>query len=406
MTVYQGVMEMPSLLVVDYRYWRVVRSVLVAIVAVVIATASRLALDPWLGDRQAFLTYLAAVIAVLYFGDVLASLIVAVAGIPFAAWFFLDPRRTFIIVDMSEKVAFAAYLGLALPIVALGALYWRSRTRIRESEDQSELLCNALMSERERLEREHESLRTELRSLDQRRGDFLSLLATELRRPLAPLASATALHSTAATPSEMETAMAIVRREVTQLGRLIEDLLDAFQRNGERSPLERERIDLTAVVSSVIDSIRSVAAQTGRSLSVSMLKAPVWVDGDVQQLERLTHNLLMSSIRGTSVGEEIGITVHNREGEALLKVRDTGIGLAPGDIKRIFQVDKFLSSDRRWMSLSLSAAKPIVEMHGGTITVTSDGEGQGCEFVVRLPLRSAPLKSPSTTAEIPGSEKT
>ena len=385
------------------KSWYWFRSFAVAACAVTLATLARLSLDPWLGDRQAFLTYLAAVIALVFFGEILASFFVSVAGVPFAAWFFLEPRLTFTIVDMSEKVAFTAYLALSLPIVVLGAMYWRSRTKIKESEERCDFQFKAMTGERERLQRELGSLQQDLHSLDERRGDFLGLLASELRRPLAPLVSAASFHRVAATASEMESAMAIVSQETAQLGRVIEDLLDAFQQGRGSYHVQKERIDLGKIVAGVLDFIRPFAAQSGRTLTVSVAKEPVWIDGDVAQLERLIHNLLMNAVRSTSPAEEIYVTVHDREGEALVKVRDTGIGLPPHEISRIFQIDKLLASERRWMSLGLSAAKPIVDMHGGTITVHSDGEGQGCEFVVRFPLHRAPQASVSW-ADAPKSE--
>ena len=136
--------------------------------------------------------------------------------------------------------------------------------------------------------------------------------------------------------------------------------------------------------------MRSVAAQTGRELNVSLAKEAVRVNGDPIRLERVVYNLLMNAIRSTNPGGQIWLTVLERDGAAILKVKDTGIGLAEDAIPSVFnlnaQLDGSLARERGGLGISLTAVKPIVEMHGGMVTVYSEGVGQGCEFVVFLPL--------------------
>jgi signal transduction histidine kinase len=386
--------------------WRICRPYIFAILALVVATVARMSLNPWLEDRQAFMTFFAAVIITSWIAGMGPSLLALAGGLALASWFFLPPRHSFAVAHTYNQIAVLSYLGLGLPVVLLGGRLWRAR----EQAERAEALCGTqarqLDSERKRLQQDLARLTEELRDVDRRREDFLGLLAEELRRPLVPIASAASFHSVAATASEMETAMDIVKQETTQLGRLIDDLLDAFRNNQGDITLNRRRIDLVEIANWAVATVRSLAAQSGRELNVSLVKEPVWVDGDAQRLERVAYNLLMNAIRSTNPGGQIWISVQSRDGAAMLKVKDTGIGLSQDAIPRVFQInsqlDGSLPRERGGLGVSLTAVKPIVEIHGGMVTVHSDGPGQGCEFIVRLPLSSAsPTESPAAHEQKP-----
>ncbi len=150
--------------------------------------------------------------------------------------------------------------------------------RHREKAERAEMLygtqAREIDAERKRLQQDLSRLSEELRDVDRRREDFLGLLAEELRRPLVPIASAASFHSVAATASEMETAMDIVKQETTQLGRLIDDLLDAFRNNQGEIRLNRQTLDLVQIANAAIATVRSLAAQSGGELNVSLVKEP------------------------------------------------------------------------------------------------------------------------------------
>ena len=350
------------------QYWQILRPYVAAAIAVVVALLARMELDPWLQDRQPFMTFMAAVIFAAWIGGVGPALMTLVAGLVLAAWFFLAPRHDLLVVGTVQYIAMATYFTLGLTIVALGGKLWRTKRLAERNEELYGTQSRELESERKRLQRELTRLGEELRDVDRRRENFLALLADELRRPLVPIASAASFHGIAATASEMESAMDIVKQEMTQLGHLIDDLLDAFQNSQGAIALHRQRLDLVEIVGRAVTGLRSHAAQTGRELNITLSNEPLVVDGDPARLVRVTYTLVMNAIRSTSPGGQIWISALARDGEALLKVKDTGVGMSADAIERIFQLnsqlDQHLPRQRGGLGISLLAVKPIVEMHG------------------------------------------
>ena len=382
---------------------RSVRPYLIAIIAVAVALLARLAVDPWVGDRQPFMTFMAAVIFTAWVAGVGPSLVALVAGLPLAAWFFLPPRNDLMVVGAVHQISMLTYFLLGLTIVALGSRLWRAKAQAVRTEEHCGSQVRELDSERKHLQQELARMGDELRDVDRRREDFLALLADELRRPLVPIASAASFHSIAATASEMESAMDVVKQETARLGRLIDDLLDAFRNSQGAIEIRRQPLDLADAASRAVAAVRSLAAQTGRELTVSLAKDPVWVEGDAARLERVAYNLLMNAIRSTSPGGQIWLTVQGRDEACVMKVRDTGVGLSPDAIQRMFQIGNQSDGSRLreagGLGIGLSAVKAIVEIHGGIVDVFSDGPGQGCEIVVRLPKMAATPGQRSAPAE-------
>lgn len=379
--------------------WVTARPYVWASLGLIIATLVRLALDPLLGDRQAFMTYMAALIATAWLGGVGPALFVLFASVPMATFFFIEPRHSVFVLDGYNYIAVVTFLALGCLIVGLGGRFWRARQEAKRTEELYGTQARELAAERKRLHQELETLSGQLREIDQRRENFLGVLAEELRRPLIPIASAASFHSIAATASEMESAMEIVKQETSQLGRLIDDLLDAFRHSQAGIHLNKRNVDLVEIANRAAHGLRSLAAQSGRELNISLAKKPVLVDGDAQRLERVAFNLLQNAIRSTNPGGQIWLTVNEKDGVAVLKVRDTGAGLSAEALARVFQpgdlLDRANARERSGTSISMTAVRPIVELHGGMITAHSDGSGQGCEFVVRLPLVGGPPVNPS-----------
>lgn len=374
------------------RFWDLIRPYLVATAALVVATLLRMALTPLVHDRQPYLTYLAAVILMAWFVGLGPSLFTLVASIPLAAWFFIAPARSLWIPETTQQIATAGFVMLGAIIIGLGSRLWRVREKVVRTEKLLDSQVRELDTDRRRLQQDLGRLTEELRAVDRRREGFLALVADELRRPLIPIASAASFHSIAATASEMESAMEIVKQETTQLGRLIDDLVDAFRGTKETIELRRKQLNLAELAHRAAESVRSIAAQSGRELNVSIAKDPILILGDPERLERVIYNLLMNAIRSTNPGGQIWLSALARDGEAIVKIKDTGIGLTPDAIPRVFQLnsqlDNSLARERGGLGIRLTAVKPIVELHGGGISVASDGPGQGCEFLVRLPLVS------------------
>ncbi|MBI2825491.1 MAG: DUF4118 domain-containing protein [Planctomycetia bacterium] len=378
-------------------------SYLTAAASVVAAVLSRMALDPYLGERQPFVTFFAAVIFTAWYCGTGPSLATLLLSFPIVAWLFMTPRYSLLIAELHHQIATAAYLGLGLAVVGFGAGLRRARDRAERATTLYDAHTREITGERKRLQTELDQLHRDLCEVDQRKEEFLALMAAELRRPLVPIASAASFHSIATTASEMESAMDIVKREMTQLGRLMEDLLDVFRNAPGHVDLHRERIDLVPAVCRAVDSVRSLVRETGRELTVSVAKAPLWLSGDAAHLERVVYNLLVNAVRCTPPRGQITITARRQGEHVLVKVKDTGVGLAPEAIAHVFEpfgrTDESFAAQRGWFRIGLTAVQRIVEMHEGSVTVTSDGPGHGTEFVVRLASLDA-LQAPETDTRV------
>jgi signal transduction histidine kinase len=390
----------------ERHLWKALQPYGLAILSLAVATLVRLALNPLLGDRQAFMTYFATLIVVSAISGVGPSLTVLFGSVPLVMWCFLPPHRSLAVSEAHNLIAIGTFVSLGLLVVVLGGMLRRARHQAEESEQLFDSKARELELDRARLQQELLHLTDEMRGVDARREDFLALVANELRRPLVPIASAASFHSVAATASEMESAMDVVKLETTKLGRLIDDLLDAFRHNQGAMQLHKVPLDLAQIASKAVATVRSVAAQSGRELNVSLAKEAIPVNGDAVRLERVVYNLLMNAIRSTNPGGQIWLTALERDGAAVLKVKDTGVGLTEDAIPRVFnlnsQLDGSLARESGGLGISLTAIKPIVDMHGGMVSVNSNGLGQGCEFVVFLPLvDSAKTTGPASAHDSP-----
>jgi signal transduction histidine kinase len=220
------------------------------------------------------------------------------------------------------------------------------------------------------------------------RDDFLALLGHELRNPLAAIDMATLLVERGAAP---ERHLEIVRRQVRQLSRLVDDLLDVSRVTAGKIALQRTRVDLRALAARVLETI---ALSTGVRGGVAVTGAPgagaVFTQGDPARLEQILSNLVLNAVKYTPRGGHVSVALAREDGEAVLRVSDDGIGIAPADLARIFdpfvQVGTALDRARGGMGLGLTLVRGLVALHGGNVTARSDGAGRGSTFEVRLPL--------------------
>jgi len=243
---------------------------------------------------------------------------------------------------------------------------------------------------REALRREEE-LKLELQEESRRKDEFLATLAHELRNPLAPIRNGLQILQLAKDrPEAGEKARAMIERQVRQMVRLIDDLLDLSRISRGKVELRRERIDLAAVVQSAMETSRPLIEESGHRLDLRLPAEPVFVDGDVTRLAQVIANLLNNAAKYTERGGRIELEVR-REGEtARISVRDNGVGIPTEMIPRVFemftQVDRSLERSQGGLGIGLSIVKRLVEMHGGTVGARSGGHGRGSEFVVVLPV--------------------
>ncbi len=246
-------------------------------------------------------------------------------------------------------------------------------------------------------EAERESLVNQLRDQDRRKDEFLATLAHELRNPLAPIHNGLHIMRAAGVDGTLEQARAMMERQLTQLIRLVDDLLDVSRVTSGKLALRRERAELSAIINAAIETSRPVIEQAGHEWTVVVPDKPIFVDGDMTRLAQVISNLLNNSAKYTPPGGHIQLVARREENAAVIIVSDDGIGIPLPMVGKVFemfaQVDRTLEKTTGGLGIGLSLSKGLVEMHGGTIEARSEGEGRGSEFIVRLPVVSAAAPS-------------
>lgn len=246
---------------------------------------------------------------------------------------------------------------------------------------------------------EQKSTLQALREADRRKDEFLATLAHELRNPLAPIR--TGLHlmrQVADQPEAVARARAMMERQVQQMVRLIDDLLDLSRISRGKIELRPERLDLAETVRNAVETSRPLIEQGRHSLALELPHGPVFVRADGVRLAQVLSNLLNNAAKFTEPGGRIALYLEQERDTACVRITDTGVGIAPEMLSRVFemfsQVDHSLERTRSGLGIGLSIVKQLVEMHGGTVEAYSGGPGQGSEFRVLLPVHSA-VESPA-----------
>jgi PAS domain S-box-containing protein len=230
-----------------------------------------------------------------------------------------------------------------------------------------------------------------LREADRRKDEFLAMLAHELRNPLAPIRNAVQLMRLNGTDDpDVQWARDVVERQVQQLTRLVDDLLDVSRISRGKINLQMGPVDLAAVVVRAVEISRPLIDARKHSLEVSLPEQAVWVEGDSTRLAQVLSNLLNNAAKYSEEGGRIDLTVEPSGGEAVLRVRDTGVGIAADMLSHIFemftQVQSSVGRSQGGLGIGLTLVRSLVELHGGSVEAHSGGLGHGSEFVVRLPL--------------------
>ncbi|OOO01303.1 MAG: Autoinducer 2 sensor kinase/phosphatase LuxQ [Chromatiales bacterium USCg_Taylor] len=238
-----------------------------------------------------------------------------------------------------------------------------------------------------------ERLRVEvaLKDADRRKDVFLATLAHELRNPLAPIRNALQiLMAKGPLDPELQWAQGVIDRQVQQMARLLEDLLDVSRISQNRLKLRKEWVELAAVLGAALETSRPVIEAGGHELTVTLPPEPIHLEGDPVRLAQVFANLLNNAAKYTEEGGRIRLAAERQGSEVAVSVKDTGIGITSKILPRVFEV--FTQSKRALMrsqgglGIGLSLVKGLVELHGGSIEARSDGAGRGSEFVVRLPV--------------------
>jgi PAS domain S-box-containing protein len=255
---------------------------------------------------------------------------------------------------------------------------------------------DAQLADLTRLHETSERLYVQLQEADRRKDEFLATLAHELRNPLAPVQNAVHILRAQGTPGPaLQWAREVIDRQVRQMARLVDDLLDLSRISTGKLELRQGRVELAEVLYAAVETSRPLIEACGHELSVSVPPVPVFIDGDLTRLAQVVSNLLNNAAKYTERGGRITLTAERQGSDAVVSVRDTGVGIPAAMLARVFdmftQVDRSLDRTHGGLGIGLTLVKRLVELHGGSITAHSDGPGRGSEFVVRLP---AVIESP------------
>jgi len=227
---------------------------------------------------------------------------------------------------------------------------------------------------------------------DRRKDQFLAMLAHELRNPLAPIRNAVELMRRVDAPDpSFEAAREMVERQVKHLAHLVDDLLDVSRLTHGGIRLRQEPLDLTAVVAKAVEATRPLVESRNHELTADIPTQPIRIEADAARIEQVVTNLLNNAAKYTMPSGHIWLQVDKEGNEAVVRVRDNGIGVPPDVLGRVFepfvQSDGSLAHTEGGLGIGLTLVRSLVEMHGGTVEAHSPGLGQGSEFIIRLPLR-------------------
>ena len=241
---------------------------------------------------------------------------------------------------------------------------------------------------------ERKKIDAALTALDHRKDEFLAMLSHELRNPLAPIVNAVNLLRLKKDEDPVQRrARDIIERQVGQLTRLIDDLMEVSRLTSGRINLHEERLSLNRVVEHAIETVRPLIDTQHHTLNVTLSPAPIWLQADAARIEQVIVNLLTNAAKYTVEGGTIWLIVEQVGDLAILTVRDTGLGIAPDLLPHVFdlftQGERSLDRSQGGLGIGLCLVQRLVEMHRGTVEVKST-LGEGSEFVVRLPVTAMP----------------
>lgn len=263
------------------------------------------------------------------------------------------------------------------------------------------------ISDRKELEDRLAEHARNLRLSDRRREEFLARLSHELRNPLGPIANAAAILKTLEQNDvRLVKVREIVERQVGQLHRLITDLVDVTRITKGRIVLQRERVDANAILDDALEQTHAEFAQRRQTLNVERPEEPLACIGDAQRLAQALAALLSNASRFSPAETEIGVTVRGSGDQVEFVVKDTGAGIAPTFLPRVFELfaqgDQSLARPESGLGVGLTIAKSVAELHGGSVDVDSAGHGLGTTAILRIPLRNATAVVESDLANVEG----
>jgi PAS domain S-box-containing protein len=236
----------------------------------------------------------------------------------------------------------------------------------------------------------------QLKEANQRKSEFLAILAHELRNPLAPLRNGLHLLKlrSDADPTVSQT-VSMMDRQMTHLVRLVDDLLDVSRITSGKLELRPRKILLTEVLAHAVESARALIESSRHELTVDIRAQDLHVDGDPDRLAQVFSNLLLNAAKYTAAGGHISVSLDHEKDEAIVAVQDNGVGIPPQALEQVFdmfsQVRSAEAQGAEGLGIGLSLVRTLVQMHGGTVYAFSEGSGRGARFTVRLPIAEGPV---------------
>ncbi len=366
----------------------------IAVFGFALALLSRLLLDSLGGHHVPLLAFSLAVVAVAWYGGFGPSFLTLLLSE--GAFIILlarpDHSLAATLVEHRLQICGFLFLGVAIGLFseALRKARQRAEAHAREGERQRQELEQEIV-QRQRLEEELQRRADQLAETDRRKDEFLAMLGHELRNPLAPIRNAVhVLRLLGPADAKVQWAREVIERQVDQMVRLVDDLLDVSRINRGKIILRSAPVLLSEVIERAVEVSRPLLEAHKHHWTVVLPREPVWLQADSLRLAQAVANLLNNAGKYTPENGRIRLTVERQEKSLLLRVKDNGIGIAPEMLPRVFdlfaQAEQSRDRSEGGLGIGLTLVKSLVELHGGRIEAFSAGPGQGSEFVVHLPL--------------------
>jgi len=265
--------------------------------------------------------------------------------------------------------------------------FQRMSERVQEAHGGLEAKVGELRATQER----EQAARAEAEEASARKDEFLAMLAHELRNPLSPITCAIAVvRSSRASASQREEALTAIERQARNMTRIVDDLLDVSRITRGKVALKRRTSDVGTLVESAIETSRPLIDAKRQRVLCTLPEAPLTAEVDATRMEQILANLVTNAAKYTEPDGHIWVSVAREANEVVFRVRDDGIGIPADSLARIFdlfhQVDQTIDRSRGGLGIGLTLVRKLVELHGGTVTASSPGLGQGSEFVVHIPV--------------------
>jgi signal transduction histidine kinase/ActR/RegA family two-component response regulator len=396
--------------------------------AFAVATLLRWLLDPYLGDHRQYLTYIFALVFTSWRYGIVPSLLMFFLGLLAAAFLFTSPRHSLLVLDphywAGRGGVFLDGISILLVFGGMGAAHRHAavsavKALAKQKELEKEIAQRRLAEEALRQAHDELEHRVEertsalahaneaLREADRRKDEFLAMLAHELRNPLAPVRNGLyILRMPNADGTTRGRVIEMMEQEVRHLTRMVDDLLDVSRITRGKIQLRQETIDLASAVAGAVEAVRPQMEAQRQELAVALPPEPVYLEADPTRLEQVLSNLLNNAAKYTEPGGRIDVAVERDGGRVVVRVRDTGVGIAAELLPHVFdlftQGDQSLARSHGGLGIGLTLVRRLVEMMGGTVTAHSEGPGRGSEFRVRLSALSRPARDASKSPNAAG----